>query len=79
MCIRDRSPNLSGLAEYRDDLLPGDRVSVYIKAILPERQKVKLIVIRTLPQDNATPPIHYYQESGSVSDWSYAGDALALC
>lgn len=73
------SPNLSGLAEYRDDLLPGDRVSVYIKAILPERQKVKLIVIRTLPQDNATPPIHYYQESGSVSDWSYAGDALALC
>ena len=73
------SPNLSGLAEYRDDLLPGDRVSVYIKAILPERQKVKLIVIRTLPQDGATPPIRYYRKSGSISGWNYAEDALACC
>lgn len=73
------TPNLSGLAEYRDDLLPGDRVSVYIKAILPERQKVKLIVIRTLPQEKSIPPIRYFQESGSVSDWSYEGDSLAYC
>ena len=59
------SPNLSGLAEYREDLRPGDRVSVYIKAIVPERQKVKLIVIRTLPQDVPLPPLHYYKTSGT--------------
>lgn len=73
------APNLSGLAEYRDDLLPGDRVSVYIKAILPERQKVKLIVIRTLPQEKSIPPIRYFQESGSINGWSYEEDALAYC
>ena len=72
------SPNLSGLAEYRDDLQPGDRVSVYIKAILPDRQKVKLIVIRTLPKSDEVPPIRYFQTSGTVSSWSYAGDS-ALC
>lgn len=71
------TPNLSGLAEYRDDLLPGDRVSVYIKAILPDRQKVKLIVIRTLPAESVAPPIRYYLESGSIENWSYDQGALA--
>lgn len=65
------SPNLSGLAEYRDDLYPGDRVSVYIKAILPERQKVKLIVIKLLPQEREPSPLNYYQTSGNVSSWRY--------
>lgn len=65
------APNLSGLAEYREDLLPGDRVSVYIKAILPERQKVKLIVIKPLPQDTSTPPLKYYLTNGNIKNWSY--------
>lgn len=65
------SPNLSGLAEYREDLLPGDRVSVYIKAIMPQRQKVKLIVIKTLPQDTSLPPLQYYITQGNIEDWSY--------
>ena len=73
------SPNLSGLAEYRGDLIPGDRVSVYIKAIVPERQKVKLIVIRTLPQDVSLPPLHYCQTSGSIQGWSYASRSLSVC
>ena len=73
------SPNLSGLAEYRGDLIPGDRVSIYIKAILPERQKVKLIVIRVLPPEQALPPLHYYQQCGSILNWSYTQDALACC
>ncbi len=73
------SPNLSGLAEFRDDLLPGDRVSVYIKAIIPERQKVKLIVIRLLPGETALSPLHYFTTSGNISDWSYNEDSLAYC
>ena len=73
------SPNLSGLAEYRDDLQPGDRVSVYIKAILPQRQKVKLIVIRVLPRNSPLPPLHYYTTGGNVRDWRYAGGEAVLC
>lgn len=73
------SPNLSGLAEYRDDLQPGDRVSVYIKAILPQRQKVKLIVIRVLPRNSPVPSLQYYTTSGNVRDWRYAGGEAVLC
>lgn len=71
------APNLSGLAEYREDLLPGDRVSVYIKAIMPGRQKVKLIVIKPLPQDTSVPPLKYYMTSGNIGDWSY--DSSPAC
>ena len=72
------SPNLSGLAEYRDDLYPGDRVSVYIKAILPERQKVKLIVIKLLPQSREPGPLRYYTTSGNISSWRYDSALLAI-
>lgn len=36
------APNLSGLAERRAGLEEGDAVSVYIKSILPQKQKIKL-------------------------------------
>lgn len=72
------SPNLSGLAEYREDLSPGDRVSVYIKAILPQRQKVKLIVIKPLPQDTAVPELRYYRTEGTIQDWSYNDDLICV-
>ncbi len=65
------SPNLSGLAEYRDDLYPGDRVSVYIKAIIPERQKVKLIIIKLLPQETGPEPMEYYKTGGNIASWRY--------
>ena len=45
------TPNLAGLAEYREDCMPGDGCSVYIKSILPERMKIKLVMI-----DTCTPP-----------------------
>ena len=43
------TPNLCGLAEYRDDLQIGDGVTVYIKAILPQRMKLKLVVLDRQP------------------------------
>ncbi len=72
------TPNLSGLAEYRDDLYPGDRVSVYIKAILPERQKVKLIVIKLLPQEREPVPLNYYKTSGNIASWHYGGSLCTI-
>ena len=36
------APNLSGLADWRGDLEPGDRVSVYIKSIRPENRTIKI-------------------------------------
>ena len=39
------TPNLAGLAEYRDGVLPGQRAAVYIKNIIPEKMKVKLVLV----------------------------------
>lgn len=66
------APNLSGLAELRGDLQEGDRVSVYIKSILPERMKIKLLAIERLPQDTAPPPPKYFITEGKLSHWRYA-------
>ena len=39
------TPNLTGLAEYKEGVKENETASVYIKSIIPERMKVKLIVI----------------------------------
>ncbi|MBQ8509022.1 MAG: S1 RNA-binding domain-containing protein [Clostridia bacterium] len=39
------TPNLAGLAEYRGDVSVGQTAAVYIKNIIPERMKVKLVII----------------------------------
>lgn len=39
------TPNLVGLAEYKDGIEYGQNVNVYIKKIIPDRKKVKLIIV----------------------------------
>ena len=38
-------PNLVGLAEYKEGLKYGQKVNVYIKKIIKERKKIKLVII----------------------------------
>lgn len=38
------TPNLVGLAEYKDNIEYGQSVNVYIKKIVPEKKKVKLLI-----------------------------------
>lgn len=66
------TPNLSGLAEPRADLREGDRVSVYLKAILAERMKIKLLVIDRLPAEASPGPLRYYITAGRLAHWRYA-------
>ncbi|MPN31705.1 hypothetical protein SDC9_179179 [bioreactor metagenome] len=65
------TPNLSGLAEPRSDLREGEWVSVYIKAILPDSMKIKLLVIDKLPACSA-PALDYFITSGCLEHWRYA-------
>lgn len=64
--------NLSGLAEYRNGLHDGDRVSVYIKSILPERMKLKLLIIDVLSPAEQPEPNLYFITDGVMEDWHYA-------
>ena len=38
-------PNLVGLAEYKPDIVYGENVIVNIKKIIPEKKKIKLMII----------------------------------
>lgn len=65
------APNLSGLAEARDDLSPGMVVSVYIKSILPQRMKIKLTVIDVLAPSGEPEPPQYFVADGHIDEWIY--------
>jgi small subunit ribosomal protein S1 len=64
-------PNLSGLSEPTQGLREGDRVSVYIKSILPQRRKIKLRVIERLPRLPSPVPFRYFHTQGSLEGWQY--------
>lgn len=66
------TPNLSGLAEPSELYRAGDRVSVFIKSILPQKRKIKLTVLDKLSGIAPPAPFHYFITSGNAADWSYA-------
>ncbi len=39
------TPNLAGLAEWRDDVSVSQTAAVYIKSIVPEKMKIKLVIV----------------------------------
>ncbi len=41
------TPNLAGLAEVKGEVYAGDTAAVFIKSILPDKMKIKLIIIDT--------------------------------
>ncbi|MDD2993330.1 MAG: S1 RNA-binding domain-containing protein [Pygmaiobacter sp.] len=66
------APNLAGLAEYDPQLRPGQAVSVYIKNILPEKMKIKLVVVnKNLNQPLRFEP-HYFVTAGKLKSWIYS-------
>ncbi|MCC8192576.1 MAG: S1 RNA-binding domain-containing protein [Ruminococcus sp.] len=65
-------PNLAGLAESRNDVFVGQKTSVYIKSIIPEKMKVKLIIVDVFDDDETDKSFDYYISSGSITHWEYS-------
>ncbi len=68
-------PNLAGLAEYRDDIRPGQSAAVYIKSIIPEKMKIKLIIIDAHFAEHEREPLEYFIDTDAVthiSSWQYS-------
>lgn len=69
------TPNLAGLAEPFPGAVPGERCSVYIKSILPERMKIKLVMIDTCGPAGIEPCRYFTDESVTHMDrWIYSPD-----
>lgn len=65
-------PNLAGLAESRDDVFVGQKTSVYIKSIIPEKMKVKLIIVDVFDDEETDRSFEYYIKSGNMTHWEYS-------
>ncbi len=66
------TPNLAGLAEPNSALVPGQVVSVYIKSILPDKMKIKLVVLHVCDDDDYTFPIEYFSNAYHIDHWMYS-------
>ena len=68
------APNLSGLAEPSEDLPAGALVSVFIKSILPEKMKIKLVILSVLDEADFRFPLPFTAREGHLSSWRYSSD-----
>ena len=69
------TPNLAGLAEYREDVHSGQTAAVYIKSIIPEKMKIKLIIIDTDDSPAAPTPLTYFidpERRRHIDYWKYS-------
>lgn len=65
------TPNLSGLAEPAAEVRVGDAVSVYLRAILPAKHKIKLNILERLPTTPTPVSMEYFITSGHIGKWEY--------
>ena len=68
------APNLAGLAELRDNVKVGQSASVYIKNLIPEKMKVKLIIVDSFDNDYKLPSYKYYVDAPYIDYWKYSPD-----
>ena len=66
------TPNLAGLAEYTEGVEAGDAVSVYIKSIIPQKMKVKLVIIDKAERETPEREYDYRFTEGTICRWRYS-------
>ena len=66
------APNLAGLAELQDGLFVGEQVAVFIKSILPEKMKIKLVIVETFGNEESPSPLTYHYKEKHINRWSYS-------
>ncbi len=66
------APNLAGLAESKDGIKVGQQASVYIKSIIPQKMKVKLIIVDTFDYKYSPQPPKYYFDGDHIDEFIYS-------
>ncbi|MDD6021575.1 MAG: S1 RNA-binding domain-containing protein [Acutalibacteraceae bacterium] len=65
-------PNLAGLAEYVPDVRPGQHASVYVKSLIPERMKIKLIIVDSFDAEYPESAVEYFTQAEHIDRWVYS-------
>ncbi len=68
------APNLAGLAEPKEGVGEGDPCAVYIKSIIPEKMKIKLVLVDA-GVGEVRLPVKYYVDPATtkrMTRWRYS-------
>lgn len=71
------TPNLAGLAEYSPQVCPGAHACVYVKNIIPERMKIKLVLVDAFPAQYPVTPLTYRINADHIDYWRYSPEECA--
>ena len=69
------TPNLAGLAEFKENVYPEQSAAVYIKSIIPDKMKVKLIIIDSADYPQTRQPLEYFinpDTTSHIDNWYYS-------
>ncbi len=66
------TPNLAGLAEAREGVSIGQYASVYIKSIIPEKMKIKLVLVDTFRADISPAEPEYFFKNDHLDVFRYS-------
>lgn len=66
------TPNLAGLAEPKEGVKEGQQAGVYIKALIPEKMKVKLIIVDVFDSVRIPKQIEYFTDKTKIEHWRYS-------
>lgn len=69
------SPNLAGLAEIKEDARVDQTAAVFIKSIIPDKMKIKLIIIDSHREPHPAGRLEYFIDPTAVShidSWTYS-------
>lgn len=65
-------PNLAGLAEPCESVSAGQNVSIFIKSIIPDRMKIKLVLVDTFGKSSVPNELVYFTQDSHISRWCYS-------
>lgn len=71
------APNLAGLAEPCDFLFEGQRVAVYIKSVLPDKMKIKLVIVEAFEESEPAGELKYFFNGEHMARFDYSPENSA--
>ncbi len=66
------TPNLSGLAEYTNDVYEGQCAAIYIKSIIPDKMKFKLIIVDAFDDEPTRKKPRYFCNEEHIDHFRYS-------
>ena len=66
------APNLAGLAEPKENACVGQHASVYIKSIISDKMKIKLVIVDVFESKASPTPFEYFFKGDHIDRFQYS-------